>query len=147
MKEKGLIVMLVIAVSVIAMDLGSGIYSAVAGNVRDYIYTFDYCGDGADVATSTRSKGDYTSAYAKNTSTHCAHLISVAGYQENTNTPPAIVFNNCTAGSYNIRVGINEAKYLPNYVKERGYKYAYLVIQPELHDACKVTGLWSPDSV
>lgn len=82
MKEKGLIAMLVIAIGVIVMNFGGGIYSAVAGNVRDYIYTFDYCGDGADVATSTRSKGDYTSAYAKNTSTYCAHLISVAGYQE-----------------------------------------------------------------
>lgn len=147
MKEKGLVVTLAIAISVIAINLGSALYNVSAANTRDHVYTFDYCGDGADLATVTRSKGDYSSAYAKNTSDHCAHLISVAGYQTNTNTPPAISFTNCTANGSYIRVEKGTAKYLPNYVKEWGYKYAYLVVQPDMHGKCKVTGLWSPDSV
>ena len=146
MKEKGLVVMMVIAISVIAIDFGSSVYNVCAANITDHIYRFNYSGDGGYVATATRKKEDDSSAYAKNTSDHCVHLIKVAGLHYFAENPSAISFNDCTVKGY-IRVGIGEARYLPNYVNERGYEFAYLVIQPESHDACLIKGYWSPDSI
>lgn len=56
MKEKGLVVMMVIAISVIAIDFGSSVYNVCAANITDHIYRFNYSGDGGDVATATRKK-------------------------------------------------------------------------------------------
>jgi len=54
--------------------------NAVTGNYHDSHEVIHYCGDGADIATTSRGKWNYTSAYIKVlTNSQCGVLIDVIG--------------------------------------------------------------------
>jgi len=145
MKNKVTTGFLVLFAAVIIANIGVQ-YVEAAGNYTDTKYLIEYAGDGCDLATVTRLKMDATSSYAKNQSTHCTHRIWVAGTHSHTNNTP-LSFNDCSCDSGGYMVPIGESRYLPNWVYERGYEYAFLVIRPESHQPCIVEGLWSPDSI
>lgn len=145
MKNKVTTGFLVLFAAVIIANIGVQ-YAEAAGNYTDTTYLIDYAGDGCDVMSPVRLKQDATSSYAKNQSTHCPHRIWVAGtHSHKGNTPMS--FNDCSCDSSGYMVPIGESRYLPNWVYEREYEYAFLVIMPILHDPCRVTGKWSPDSI
>lgn len=144
MKNRITFAFLILFVGVIMANFGT--QYAQAKNYKDTKYYIQYAGDGCDVMTTVRPKEDASSAYAKNTSTHCTHRISVAGtHSTRGNTP--LLYNNCSCNTGGYMVPIGESRYLPNWVHEWGYEYAFLVIMPTSHDPCTVQGLWSPDSV
>lgn len=144
MKNKVTIGFIILFLGVVIANIGT--QCAEAKNYKDAKYYFDYAGDGCDVATIARKKEDASSAYAKNTSTHCTHRITVAGtHHLSGNTPLSYNNCNCVEGGYMVPVG--EYRYMTNMVNEWGYEYAFLVIMPTSHAPCTVQGLWSPDSI
>lgn len=148
MKKKMLKRVLVSAFAVItAVSTGSTIASA-AGNYQDRYETIYYQGDGGDVITTSREKWDYTSAYCKNLSDSGCNLQGV----DVVATPsydPMFYWNpkayRATIGDIRIPRGV--AKYIPNYVKEKGYYYCNLQMMPSVHTKTTIKIAWSPDSI
>lgn len=127
-----------------------GTSSAVAaGNYTDKHESIYYDNDGCSRGTTSRAKLDYTSAYMKVTTSSDIGVYEV-DVMGNTVRDPIIYFlpaaNLCTAGAAKT-INIGEAKYLPNYVKERGFSYCNLNFEIPYYGNCTVDVLWSPDSI
>ncbi len=127
-----------------------GTTSAVAaGNYTDKLETVRYNNDGCSRGTSSREKRDYTSSYMKVRSDSDIGVYEVDVIGTTTNSP-IIYFipdaNLCTAGTAKT-INVGEAKYLPNYVKERGYSYCNLNFEIPYYGSCTIYALWSPDSI
>lgn len=129
-------------VFLIAGSIGLSPVSA-ASNYTDTIFEFHYNGDGGDRTTDKREKRDYSSSYVYNkwsTYGFAAKVLGSKYYSSNG------VGSYCVAGPIP-HVGVGEAKYLPNYVKERGYNYAQIQMMSDSHSSSYMGGLWSPDSI
>lgn len=124
----------------------SPVYVSAAGNYKDTWYYYEYPGDGGDFSTGSRAKWDYTSSYIKNLNNRIVLSVSVWSTEKEAPTN-FILYRNCTAGRAFFDVNPGESKYLPNYIKEWGYKYCTLMITPGTHDPEVFSGLWSPDSI
>lgn len=120
-----------------------------AGNYKDSHERVYYDNDGCSRGSTSRSKLDYTSAYMKITTSSDigVYYVDVVG---TTTKSPITYFipdaNLCTAGTAKT-INIGEAKYLPNYVKERGYSYCNLNYEIPYYGTCYIDFLWSPDSI
>lgn len=116
--------------------------ASAAGNYKDTLFSFNYNGDGSDVFTGMRSKLDYTSSYVYNQYSTYGFSATVYGAKSSTTS----IGTFCTAGPVP-HVNVGQAKYLPNYVKERGYSYAQIGFTSDSHGASYIGGWWSPDSI
>lgn len=127
-----------------------GTTSAVAaGNYTDRHERIYYNNDGCSRGTTSRGKWDYTSSYMKVTTNSDIGVYAVDVIGTATNSPITYFIpdaNLCTAGTAKT-INIGEAKYLPNYVKERGYSYCNLNFEIPYYGSCYIDLLWSPDSI
>ncbi len=120
-----------------------GMFSAsAAGNYTDTAFTQNYNGDGSDVFTPKRAKLDYTSSYVYNKNSTYGFSTNVYGSNDTSN----IIGAYATYGP-SVHVSKGQAKYLPNLVKERGYKYAQIGMMSDSHSPSYISILWSPDSI
>ncbi|WP_071396583.1 DUF2712 domain-containing protein [Bacillus tuaregi] len=143
-KIKSLKMKLAVAGLTCLMASSIGMSSAsAAGNYKDTPFKFYYNGDGSDRFTDMREKRDYTSSYVHNYGSNYGYSVIVYGSK---NYSSSGIGTYATAGPIP-HVGVGEAKYLPNYVKERGYNYAQLGLMSDSHSASVMAGEWSPDSI
>lgn len=127
-----------------------GTSSAVAaGNYTDTHESIPYNNDGCSRGTLSRPKWDYTSSYMKVTTSSDVGVYEV-DVMGNTVQVPITYWlpeaNLCTAGAAKT-INRGEAKYLPNYVKERGFSYCNLNFEIPYYGNCTIDVLWSPDSI
>lgn len=114
--------------------------TAEANNHGDTQFLHYYNGDGGDRYTVPRSKTDYTSSYSFNNKSTYGYSTNVYGNFGGSN-----IGAYCTATPQHVSVG--QAKYLPNYVKERGYSHARIGMMSDSHARSTINMLWSPDSI
>ena len=124
-------------------SLGTG---AMANNYLDATFSIYTDGSGGDWGVPSRQKTDATSAYIRNTCsyTYTASLWATTATTENQQYYGYI--KDCSVTSYR-RIVAGYAYYFPNYVYEWGYQFCAFQLSPETHDACTITGKWSPDSI
>lgn len=131
------------------ISLGMTMASAT-GNVTDQIRTYTYNGDGGALATPLREKWDATSSYIKNYSTSKTSFGAGVGRAKTTsNGYVADRYYRSANNAFNMAklksVAVGQERYLPNYVKEDGFKYANVHFYPSRAGYIKIA--WSPDSV
>lgn len=118
----------------------------MASNWQDKLYECTNNVQGVqltELPTSYESKEDYSSSYGYNdkSNTNITKVLVVG----NNNGSNAYV--DCTYGNYK-DLPIGQAYYFPNYVKERGYDNAGLVMWPAYGDyGMYIHVWWSPDSI
>ena len=135
---KTLVLMAMVSIMVI------GCFSSTyAGNYHDTDYFIITRADGSDsIIPYVREKQDYTSSYIYNNKSECGVRVCVLGL----NSASLNYWTDCSVKSYD-PVALGQWKYLPNWVKERGYKYCTLKLTADYHRSLRLEGLWSPDSI
>ena len=137
--------------------------SSAAGNYHDtyvHVRAWEYS-DGCQNYSEYREKWDYTSSYAKNYKSTTYSITVWVTRTNNLSDPWGGTKNNDITDRYygsikqnwimsatkNCKVLLpGQATYLPNYVKEDGYKYAGIGFTiPESFGTIDIA--WSPDSI
>ena len=139
-----------LGLTVLALMMGVVLLQPMAtmakGNVKDKYFYVAYNGDGGDAYfNNSRAKWDYTSCYVYNTS-GIGILTNVMATDRDCEGYGYNVLADCSAKAY-FGVAPGEAKFVDNYVKERGYGYCTIKFAPLSHDRATYTGWWSPDSI
>jgi hypothetical protein len=120
-----------------------GATAAFANNSIDTIFTFNF-GNGGPWTTQTRYKEDYSSSwiYCTNGSASFNYCQVSVFARERENGPSTNV------GSPWVTLHVGESRYLINYVRERGYRWAFgLAKPPVITDVYTMSGLYSGDSI
>lgn len=131
------------------------IVASAEGNIGDESFAFEFNTNRGVAWTSGRNKTDDTSLYAKVTNLGGAYYVKCYGagsnhnYSSGSGSALPNYLHNATHGNANCYVTITSTgrdNYIPSFVYEDGYNYAYLVGQ-SVASYHNVTGVWSPDSV
>ena len=126
---------------VAVMLIGCCTTAFAAGNYSDTWFEFYTDNSGGDYLTPIRGKWDYTSSYVYNNNSDCGIRVNVMGCSANGRT-----MDYCSVNGLE-QVELGQWKYLPNWVKERGYNYCRLMVTAAYHYPVHLQCLWSPDSI
>lgn len=124
--------------------LAGGVSSLSANNWRDTEWTFDYNGDGSDVATEAREKEDNTYSYVRN---DCNVTINASAKAKKglAAGEPGIPMS-ATYSTKVYQVAGGQRKYFPNDAHRKGYETTFFVTSSADHGAHYIYGVWSPDN-
>ncbi len=117
-----------------------------AGNYKDTKFKFSFTAYSPYMGqmTETRAKKDKTSSYMK--CEKASHSYDAEVYAVNPKGKMAIEYYvPVNSPVYIMKKG--DAKYLVNYVREKGYKNACIRVDGRYAGKYTVSGLWSPDSI
>lgn len=135
-------------VTTVVMSLMMMLSVGIEANAKNYTDTYhtarlnESTGE-AVYYTPGRAKQDYSSGYVKNVRSSYSgptYFTMVASAGNGSNT----YYQNFKLWTYTVRPG--EYKYLTNYVKESGYNYAALKVEPGISTYVETYFAWSPDS-
>ena len=137
--------MLVLFVMGMAMTMVS---VSAEGNWKDTLFKSAGTSSG-EISTKARNKRDYSSSYAYNMKSTCELYTEVLGCADDESSPKATEIyagGDCTYGAHK-KIPIGAAYYLPNLVKEKGYKSAILHFKFPSVTIQSLYVWWSPDSI
>lgn len=126
---------------------GSSTATTLANNYKDTEFSFDYSGDGSDIAEIARTKEDNSYTYV-NVSSKSTGTLSVAAAAKTgiTNGKMGNAFNfDYVTNRYAIKSG--NRKYFPNAARKKGFSATYLVMASNDHLPHYYSGKWSPDNI